>query len=116
MEKKEQFQKLTVAQLKEHLAERGESTEGLKPNLVERAVAAAARESSRTSEQTPAEVSNPDTSDATDPRSSNGTSPPPAPSDGSTETHGAVTSNTVKQELYIMKHTIEHHVSTRSQP
>ena len=98
MEKKEQFQKLTVAQLKAHLAERGESTEGLKEHLVERAVAAAARESSRTSEQTPAEVSNPDTGHATDPRSSNGTSQPPATSDGSAETHAPATSNAVKQE------------------
>ena len=69
----------------------------MKPDFVDRA-AAAAREISRTSEQTPPEVSDPDTSDATDPRSSNGTSQPPATSDGSAETHAPATSNAVKQE------------------
>ena len=58
MEKIEDLKKLTVAQLKAFLEKRGKSTEGLKPDLLERATAALKTESTTvsTTEKTPAKV------------------------------------------------------------
>ena len=57
METIEDLKKLTVPQLKAFLAQRGKSTEGLKPDLLERATAALKTESTvSTTEKTPAHV------------------------------------------------------------